>query len=377
VARSICFYTDSASFGGAEQALLMLAGGLDRRRWTPSLLLDAGSAVDEIAARAQAAELPTHVVEAMPLGLSGARRVPSLAARLRGQRPDVFHAHLSWPLAAKYALAAAVVARVPAIVATVQLVPDFEVDRSSLLQLRALSAGIGRYIAVSHEIAALLEQRFRLPARKIEVVHNAVRLEQFALTAPPRLHEGLGGRPGRAIVLTCARLHPQKGHDTLLRAAAEVPDATFVLAGDGPERGALEARALELGVADRVRFLGHRDDVAQLLAATDVFALPSLYEGSSLSILEAMAARRAIVASAIGGTTELLEPDRTGVLVPPGDPTALAVQLRRLLRDPQLRAALGTAAYQRVKQEFTAENMTARVTRIYGQLLERRRTGDV
>jgi glycosyltransferase involved in cell wall biosynthesis len=375
VARSICFYTDSVSFGGAERALLMLIDGLDRRRWRPVLLLDAGSAVDEIAVHAPG--VPTEVVERLPLGLTGARRAPRLAARLHRERPDVFHAHLSWPLAAKFALAAAVLARVPAIVATIHLAPPFQPSRSSLLQLRVLSAGIGRYIAVSHDIALQLKERFHLPANKIEVVHNGVALDRFAVAAPPGLRDELGGEDGRCIVLTCARLDAQKGHETLLRAAVDVPEATFVLAGEGPERDRLEARALELGISDRVRFVGHRDDIPQLLAASDVFALPSLFEGTPLSILEAMAARRAIVACAVGGTTELLAPDRTGLLVPPADPAALAAQLRRVLRDPGLRHALGAAAYERVQQHFTIETMTTRVTRIYLQLLEASHRRDV
>lgn len=375
MARSIYFYTDSASFGGAERALLMLVEGFNRRQWSPTLLLDAGSPVDEIAGHARA--VPTEVVDKMPLGLTGARRVPVLAARLRRVRPDVFHAHMSWPLAAKYALTAAVLARIPAVVATIHLVPPFEPDRSNLLQLRALSTGIGRYIAVSHDIASQLKERFHLPASKIEVVHNGVELDRFAVTAPPGLRDELGGGNRRSIVLTCARLDRQKGLETLLQAAVEVPEATFVLAGDGPERDALQARALALGIADRVRFLGHRDDVPQLLAASDVFALPSLFEGTPLSILEAMAARRAIVASAVGGTIELLEPNRTGVLVPPADPAALAVEMRRLLGEPRIREALGAAAYQRARQEFAVETMTARVIRVYLQLLEDSRRCDV
>lgn len=369
MARSIYFYTDSPSFGGAEQALFTLAGSLDRREWSPNLLLDGSSAVAQLTAHADAVDLPVRVIRPMPLGLTGARRVPQLVTLLRRDRPHIFHAHLSWPLATKYALAAAVLARVPAVVATIQLVPSFDLDRSSLLQLRALSKGIGRYIAVSHDIATLLVERFGLPARKIEVVHNAVDVKRFAVAAPPGLRQELAGLDGRPIVLTCARLDPQKGHETLFKAAVEVPDAVFVLAGEGDEREALVNRAAELGVAHRIRFLGQRDDIPELLAACDVFALPSLYEGSSLAVLEAMAARRAVVSSAIGGTRELVDEELTGVLVPPGDASALAEALRRLLEDPALRETLGSKAQERVRRDFAAEPMTARVTDIYRRLL--------
>src|SRR5207249_3082155 len=101
----------------------------------------------------------------------------------------------------------------------------------------------------------------------------------------------------RPVILMPARLDGQKGHDVLLRAAAEVPEAMFALAGEGPLRASLEAQAAAAGIADRVVFLGHRTDIPELLAAADVFALPSLYEGSSLAVLEAMAAGRAVVSS--------------------------------------------------------------------------------
>ncbi len=170
-------------------------------------------------------------------------------------------------------------------------------------------------------------------------------------------------------MLTPARLDAQKGHPTLLEAIAELPDALFLFAGDGPERAALEARAAELGVAERVLFLGRREDVPQLLAACDVFALPSLYEGSSLAVLEAMAAGIPIVSSAIGGTEELIEDGRSGLLVPPGDAPALAAALRRALADPELRSELAARARERVDAGLTREQNAARAAGVYRQLL--------
>ena len=195
-------------------------------------------------------------------------------------------------------------------------------------------ARVDRYFAVSREIAAELVEELDWPAEKVEVLYNAVDVERTAVAPPPGLREQLGGSGTRPLVLTPARLNAQKGHDTLLGAVAEVPEALFLLAGDGPERERLEALASELGVGDRVRFLGRREDIPQLLAACDVFALPSLYEGSSLAVLEAMAAGIPIVSSAIGGTDELIDDGRSGMLVPPGDAAALAVALRRVLGGP-------------------------------------------
>jgi glycosyltransferase involved in cell wall biosynthesis len=232
-----------------------------------------------------------------------------------------------------------------------------------------LAAGVGRYIAVSRDIAEQLAQRLRWPAGKIDVVYNAVQLERFTSTDAPALRVQLAGDRERPIVLTPARLDRQKGHAVLLRAAAQLPDVVFVLAGEGPERAALEAQAAALALGDRVVFLGQRNDVAELLAACDMVALPSLFEGASLAVLEAMAAGRTVVSSAIGGTNELIADGDTGLLLPPGDSAALASALRRLLSDGELRAVLARRARERVERDFTPAAMSRRVTGIYEQLL--------
>lgn len=367
MARSIWFYTDSRELGGAELSLLMLIEGLDRDRWAPTLLLDDAVGVEPLAERAGELGATVRRVRAMPLGVAGAMRAIGLVRLLRGERPAVFHAHMSWPLAAKWALAAAVVARVPCL-GTVQLIPEFELGRSSFLQLRLLARAVDRYAAVSREVAAELAGRFRWPAGKIDVVYNAVRAERFGAPAPDGLREELGGA-GLPLVLTCARLDEQKGHDVLLRAAARLPGVAFAFAGEGPLRSGLETLAADLGLADRVAFLGRRDDVPALLAACDVFALPSLYEGSSLAVLEAMAARRAVVSSAIGGTEELIEDGRSGLLVPPGDVDGLRAALVRVVEDESLRTTLAGRARERVERDFTPRAMVGANERIYAELL--------
>ncbi|HVY78141.1 MAG TPA: glycosyltransferase [Solirubrobacterales bacterium] len=368
MARSIFFYTDSRELGGAEKAMLMLLEQLDRARWAPALLLDAGGDTGPLEERAAALEVPSRRVAAMPLGLAGARNGAALARQLRREQPALFHAHLSWPLAAKWALAAAVAARVPS-VATVQLIPAMALERSSALQLRLLARGVGRYIAVSEAIAGELAERFRYQAEKIEVVYNAVELDRFGGPAPAGLRAELSDDPAAPLVLTAARLDEQKGHDVLLRAAVALPEVRFALAGDGPLRAQLEAEAARLGVAGRIKFLGRREDVPQLLAACDVFALPSLYEGSSLAVLEAMAARRAVVSSAIGGTAELIADGVDGVLVAPGDDAALATALQRLVGDAALRERLGAGARERA-EHFGSAAMGRRVEGIYADLLD-------
>jgi glycosyltransferase involved in cell wall biosynthesis len=369
VARSVFFYTDSCVLGGAEKAMLMLLESLDRERWQPTLLLDDQPGAEVLAERAAALGVPVRLVGPLPLGLSGVRGVPSLVRLLRRERPAVFHAHMSSPVACKWGLAAAVSARVPAVLGTVQVGGYEPPDRSAYWQLQALSRSVDRYLAVSHGIANELVDGLRWPRPKIDVVYNAVDLARVQVEAPPGLREELGGGEGRPLVLTPARLDAQKGHRVFFEAIPQVPDAVFLLAGEGPEREGLEALAAQRGIADRVRFLGRREDIPQLLAACDVFVLPSLYEGSSLAVLEAMAAGIPIVSSAIGGTDELIEDGGSGLLVAPGDAEGLAAALRRVIGDPGLRESLAARARERVEAGLTREQMAARVSGVYRELL--------
>lgn len=349
--------------------MFMLLESLDRDQWEAELLLEDAAEVGPLTERGMRSGVPVRPIRPLPLGLRGARQVPVLSRLLRRERPDVFHAHMSSPVACKWGLAAAVMARVPAI-GTVQVGAYEPPNRSAEWQLRALARGVARYLAVSREIAAELVERLGWPATKVKVVHNAVDVERFDVPAPPGLRERLGAGPGLPLILTLGRLDEQKGYPVLLEAAARLPDARLAVAGEGPERGALEDLAGRLGIADRVRFLGHRTDVPELLAAADLFALPSLYEGSSLAVLEAMAARRAVVSSSIGGTEELIDDGESGLLVPAGDAPALADALGRLLADPGLRETLAGRARERVEAEFTREEMAARVMAIYESVLD-------
>jgi glycosyltransferase involved in cell wall biosynthesis len=170
-----------------------------------------------------------------------------------------------------------------------------------------------------------------------------------------------------------ARLHRQKGLGDLLAAVAwvreRVPDVRLLLIGEGELRDELEAQARALGLSGAVIFAGIRTDVAEIVAALDIFVLPSLWEGTSNAVLEAMAAGLPIVATAVGGTPEVVVDGVTGLLVPPRDPSALAGALVTLLQDADLRHRMGRAGRERVKQYFSLERMVRRTEALYEELL--------
>jgi glycosyltransferase involved in cell wall biosynthesis len=255
------------------------------------------------------------------------------------------------------------------VVATVQLYVDAPLSTSSLVQLRAIARRVGRYIAVSDNIAGVLRRDLRLADGRVDVIHNAVDLARFAAPPDRELRRTLTGNDRTPLVLTAARLHEQKGLDVLIKAVPGVPDACFAIAGDGPKRRQLEKLAADLGVEDRVRFLGSRSDIPALLGASDLFVLPSRYEGFPLALLEAMAAEVPVVATRIDGIDELVVDGQNGDLVEAGDSAALGSAITNLLADPDRRKALATRGHELVLQRYGAEAMTARVTHVYDELL--------
>ena len=219
--------------------------------------------------------------------------------------------------------------------------------------------------ACAHRVVAnctAAADRLRLegvPSRKIAVIPNGLDFEAYA----PREPIALVRR-----VATVANLRREKGHDVLLEAAAIVvrhfPDARFDIVGAGPERAALGTRAESLGLGAAVSFLGHCEDVPTRLAAADLFVLPSRSEAFPNAVLEAMAIGLPTIASSVGGLLEVIEHQRSGVLVPPDDPLALAGEISRLMADPARAAQLGAAARAHARN-FSFARMVAAFERVY------------
>ena len=204
----------------------------------------------------------------------------------------------------------------------------------------------------------------RVPRTRIRVIPNGMNPASFT----PRTHDG----PIRRVV-TVANLRREKAHEVLLEAAPIIlgrcPDVEFVIAGDGPRRQELEALARTGGIAARVRFIGHTENVAAVLASSDMFVLPSRSEAFPNSVLEAMAAGLPIVATRVGGIAELIEHQRTGVLVPPDSPRALGHAILDLIQWRSHAAGLGRAARAEVEARYSWERMISEVERLYVEQL--------
>jgi glycosyltransferase involved in cell wall biosynthesis len=209
---------------------------------------------------------------------------------------------------------------------------------------------------------------------RVVVVRNGIDLAHFdRLTAQP-LQAPLPVAPGDVAVAVIGNLWPVKGHRTLVDAVAllrdRLPHVKFLCAGEGPEREPLEKRIAELGLSDRVFLLGHRLDVPAILARVRAACLCSSAEGLSNALMEAMAARLPIVATAVGGNPELVRPGENGLLVPYGDPASLADKLVELFSDAGRAAGMGRRGRERVEAELTLSRMAEGYGAVYRRLLD-------
>ncbi|HEX2980477.1 MAG TPA: glycosyltransferase family 4 protein [Anaerolineaceae bacterium] len=236
-----------------------------------------------------------------------------------------------------------------------------------------------RSICVSHAIAAQGKALPLIPKAKLTTICNGITVKPL-LEAPPaasreRLCDELGISKSACLIGNTGRLAAQKDPATLIRAVSElkkdVPnrDIKLLLVGEGPERETLAALVETLGLHDEVRFLGFRSDIPEFLASLDVFASPSLWEGLSISILEAMAAKKPIVASSIPPNSELIEHEVTGLLVPETSPKELARAIQRFISDTELAKRCAQAAQTKVLEHYTIERMFAETYQLYLDLL--------
>jgi glycosyltransferase involved in cell wall biosynthesis len=208
-------------------------------------------------------------------------------------------------------------------------------------------------------------------AASVGVIYNGIDVGALPdATLRTRMRAELGVAPETFVIGTVARLDPVKDLGSLIRAVAAMPDdvpVILAIVGDGPERQHLEQVTGEVNATSRVRFLGHRDNARDWLAACDAYVNCSISEGVSLTILEAMAAGLPVIVTAVGGTPEVVD-SASGVLVPARDSAALADALARLVRDPQRRQQLGTAARRRVEEHFTLDRMVREYAEVYEEL---------
>jgi glycosyltransferase involved in cell wall biosynthesis len=232
---------------------------------------------------------------------------------------------------------------------------------------------VTHFIAVSSELRQELVRRGIDPDR-ISLIPNGIDADQFLTSASGSTSRVREGIPADAYVIgVVGRLSGEKGHRHFLEAVAPLchkrPDLRCLVVGDGPLRAALEADAARLQIRDQVVFAGFRRDIAGMYALMDVVVLPSLGEGLPVTLLEAMAMGRPMVATRVGGVPDVIDDAHDGLIVPPADPDSLRAALERILKDPTFAERLGRAAAAKVRARFGADLLAHRTAEVYRSIL--------
>jgi len=357
----------------------LMMGGMERMVYDLALGLKcANLSVQVICTHAEgvlAAELRASGVAVSLLSVNGWRPWfgdPALVAALRTLRPDIVHTHSGfwWH--------GAVASRRASVPGTVHTVHGLHAKEPwwGPTEKRLAATLTDRVVAVSPALSTYLTAKCSLPARQVVTLPNGVDLARFGDAQPMPLRDQLALSPQAFVFGTVARLAPVKNLDlgitVLPKLVEQGVDAHFVLAGDGSERVRLEGVVAAAGLAPRVHFLGEVAEPNRFLAALDVFTLTSYAEGTSISLLEAMASRLPCVVTAVGGNPDVVANGEAGVLIPDNDAPALADALLMLARDAAQRSALGQLARQRVQSVYSLEAMVESYLQLYAQALQAR-----
>lgn len=356
---------------GAEKQMVMLAKGLPRDRFRV-----------EVAALTRSGPLEAELKDAgIPVTVIGKPlKVDPLALmRLaRFLKAGSFDVVQTWIFAANaYGRVASRLAKVPVVVVS-EMAVDLWKGRGERWVDRKLATWSDRLVGNSNAVVDFY-RTLGVPDDRLAMIYSGIADEEPPAIDRAAVRSEFGFPADAPMVLFAGRLAEQKRVDDLLKALDLVqhvqPDVRTLIAGDGPLRDRLEETATAYRLDERVRFLGHREDVPRLLAAADMLVLPSSYEGLPNVVLEAMRFRKPVVATAAPGTTEIVVDGETGCLVPIGDQRQLARSIRDLARDPEHARRLGEAGRARVESHFTAATMIEQFASLYERLAKSKGIG--
>ena len=369
---------DSLAVGGAESLILPFAQQIAHSRFALTVC-----ALQSIEGSEIERELREQGIEVLHVGARKLRDRPAferLVALVSEQKFALIHAHLTY--ASIWAALLTRRTRVPS-VCSLHVAPFATRQQTNTVRHRVatdvrdciMRFALNRWATMVVTVSAAIEDEYvrrGLRPAKTRVVHNGIDIAKFDR---PRdacrtfIREQFGISEQVPLVVTVSVLRPAKGIEVLLEAIPRVPDAHFLIVGDGPKREEWAAAAATLGISNRIHWAGYRRDVATFLAGCDVFAHPSLDDAFPTVLLESLAAGVPIVASRVGGIPEIVDEGETGLLVPAGDADALSTAIRQLLADRPRLDAMRSAARATAARRFSTEAWVARLSRIYDEVL--------
>ena len=374
----LLYVTVSMELGGTERQLFELARGLDQKRFHPHIccLRGGGPLIEGLANRA----IPVTISRfaARDYSRTGklaifCAQVNELSRLMRRIQPSIVHGML--PVACVTAGLAAKLAGIPVLVTGRRSLGCYKEGHFFLRQAENLVCRwTDAAVANSEAVRADALRREWIDPGRIRVIYNGVRIP----ASPPALgwRELIGEHIEGPVVCLVANFFPYKGHMEFISAASiiaeKTPRVTFLLVGDGKLRPEIERKIAELGMTEKFILLGTRTDASDIMGLSDVVALSSHEEGFPNVVLEAMAAGRPVVATRVGGVPEIVEDEKTGLLVPPRDPEKLAEGIMRLLVNRREAEEMGKRGLEKVREQFTIERMVKSYEDLYLELMSRK-----
>lgn len=356
--KHVLFYTDTPNFGGAEKHMFLLAKYLNQKEVAVSLAYGRYSQLSKM--RSEFANCCQQVFVLDTLHKHDPRHYTELKKILKTHTFDLIHLHLWNPGACRYAFFAASALVVP--IVTTEHDPFELTGLKGFIKKNCLQK-TARTITVSQDNIRLLGEFYGVPEKRLELVHNGIEIDRF-LDNHEEAH--LPVQKGAPVIICIAELHPRKGHRYLFDAFSKLqthrPNVQLVLVGSGPAERELKDR---YSLWPNVHFLGWREDIPQILKASDILVLPSLKEAFGQVILEAMASGVTAVATDNGGVKDIIQDGITGYLVPPANSEALADRLARILSNPDQKRDVEKAALASVKAHFTVQKMAENTLAVY------------
>ncbi len=366
--KTILHIIDTTGPGGAETVFVELADRMRQRGYRSLVLIKGPGWVQEELTRRGLPPLIYNAKGAFLLDY-----VQYLFQLIRKENVDLIQSHLLG--SNLYAAIAGMITATPVVASyhgMVDISPD---ERFRRLKYKIMKAGISRFVVVSNNLRQQVKQQGMLNDRKTEVIYNGIATQDYNLPKAHRLRTELGLQNAAVLVGCLGNIRAAKGYDVLLNAAGQLkavnPNIHFVIAGQ--QKGDLMQRLLEqqrsLRVEDSVHFLGFQADSAEFLSNLDIFLLPSTSEGFSISTIEAMAAGLPVIATRCGGPEEIIETERTGLLVDVNSPEAIAQGLQRVVTTPAFAASIGAQGRAAAIATYDVNAMLDRYQQIYDSII--------
>lgn len=368
---NILHIVEDLNVGGLEELCRIIVTGLNRDKYNVYVCcIEEGGQI--------AQELINNGINVDILGMRTYHNpfnILKLIRYIKERKIDIIHTHMYF--ANTFGRIAAFLARTPIVISTAYS-NYFEYKKRNILMEKFLSRFSDKIIAASNSIKEFTVKQQKISPDKFRVIYDCASTDKFSKNIDAfSVKQKLGIEPDYSVVGCVARLNVVKGHSYLIQAAAVVlkrnPKVKFLLVGDGPLRDELEELSANLGIKDNIIFTGSRRDIPEMLSAMDIFVLPSaLREGCPLSVLEAMAMSKPVIATRLGGIPEEVSDNKSGILVPPKDSMALADAIMKLLSDKNLAVDMGKEGRKIFEEKFSKEVMLKKLESLYDELAEKK-----